>query len=67
MICVGTQPFVRAGWVQEDEDKERWGDRGVMSSLVGTGRGLAVAGAVLHLGFCEGKGWRRWNDVGHGE
>lgn len=37
MICVGTQPFVRVGWVQEEKDGERGGDRGMMSSQVCAG------------------------------
>lgn len=39
----------------------------MMSSHVGTGRGPAVAGMVLPLGFGEGKGGWRWNDVEYGE
>lgn len=51
MICVGTQPFVRIGWVQRG-GRGVGGDRGMMSSQVGAGcePGPAVAGMVLPLG-----------------
>lgn len=57
MICVGTQPFVRAGWAQKEKDGERGGDRGMMSSQVGAGSGPGpvAAGTVLPLGFGAGK------------
>lgn len=61
MICVGTQPFVREGWVQ------RVGE--MMSYQVGGGRtpGPVVAGMVLPLemkgirrrSICTGKGSTR--------
>lgn len=69
MICVGTQPFVRVGWVQKQKDREQRGEGGMMSSQVGAGSGPGpvVAGMVLPLGFGAGKDRWRWNDVEYGE
>lgn len=51
------------------ETESEGGDRGMMSSQVGSGSGPGpvVAGMVLPLGFGAGKDEWRWNDVKYDE
>lgn len=51
MICVGTRPFVRIGWVQKGIKMGSWDDRGMMSSQVGAGCRPGTCGGKNGVAF----------------